>query len=35
MDRIFIIPKDKITRARAKDVIYGPITCLNTPEKIE
>jgi hypothetical protein len=35
MDTIFFIPKDKVPRARGKDVTYGPITCLIRPEKIE
>jgi hypothetical protein len=33
MDAIFFIPKDKVLRARAKDVTYGLITCLIRPEK--
>ncbi len=33
MDTIFFIPKDKVPRARAKDVTYGLITCLIRPEK--
>ncbi len=32
---IFFIPKDKVPRARAKDVTYGLITCLIRPKKIE
>jgi hypothetical protein len=32
---ISIIPRDKVLRARAKDVTYGLITCLIRPEKIE
>jgi hypothetical protein len=34
-DMIFFIPKDKVPRARAKDVTYGLITCLIRPKKIE
>jgi hypothetical protein len=34
MDTIFFIPKDKVLRARAKDIMYGLITCLIRPEKI-
>jgi hypothetical protein len=30
---IFFIPKDKVLRARAKDITYGLITCLIRPEK--
>ena len=33
IDTIFFIPKDKVPRARAKDVTYGLITCLIRPEK--
>jgi hypothetical protein len=33
MDTIFFIPKDKVSRARAKDVTYGLITCLIRTEK--
>ncbi len=33
MDTIFFIPKDKVPRARAKDITYGLITCLIRPEK--
>jgi hypothetical protein len=33
MDTIFFIPKNKVPRARAKDVTYGLITCLIRPEK--
>jgi hypothetical protein len=33
MDTIFFIPKDKVPRARAKDVTYGLITCLIRPEE--
>ncbi len=33
MDAIFFIPKDKVPRARAKDIRYGLITCLIRPEK--
>jgi hypothetical protein len=32
-DTIFFIPKDKVPRARAKDVTYGLITCLIRLEK--
>jgi hypothetical protein len=32
-DTIFFIPKDKVLRARAKDVTYGLVTCLIRPEK--
>jgi hypothetical protein len=32
-DTIFLIPMDKVPRARAKDVTYGLITCLIRPEK--
>jgi hypothetical protein len=35
MDMILFIPKDKGRGVRAKDVTYGPITCLIRPEKIE
>jgi hypothetical protein len=35
MDTIFFIPKDKVPRARAKDVTYGLITCLIRPEKTD
>jgi hypothetical protein len=35
MDAIFFIPKDKIPRARAKDITYGLITCLIRPEKTD
>ncbi len=34
-DTIFLIPKDKVPRARAKDVTYGLIICLIRPEKIQ
>ncbi len=34
-DTIFFIPKDKVPRARAKDVTYGLITCLIRPKKID
>ncbi len=34
-DTIFFIPKDKVLRARAKDVTYGLITCLIRPEKTD
>ncbi len=33
MDMIFFIPKDRVPRARAKDVTYGLITYLIRPEK--
>jgi hypothetical protein len=33
MNTTFFIPKDKVPRARAKDVTYGLITCLIRPEK--
>jgi hypothetical protein len=33
MDAIFFIPKDKVPRARAKDITYGLITCHIRPEK--
>jgi hypothetical protein len=32
-DTIFFIPKNKVLRARAKDITYGLITCLIRPEK--
>jgi hypothetical protein len=32
-DTIFFIPKDKVPRSRAKDVMYGLITCLIRPKK--
>jgi hypothetical protein len=35
MDTVFFIPKDKVPQARAKDVMYGLITCLIRPKKIE
>jgi hypothetical protein len=35
MDTIFFIPKDKVPRARAKDITYGLITCLIRPEKTD
>jgi hypothetical protein len=35
MGTIFFIPKDKVPRARAKDVTYGLITCLIRLKKIE
>jgi hypothetical protein len=35
MDTIFFIPKDKVPRARAKDVTYSLITCLIRPEKTD
>jgi hypothetical protein len=35
MDTIFFIPKDKVPRTRAKDVMYGLITCLIRPEKTD
>ncbi len=34
-DTIFFIPRDKVPRARAKDITYGLITCLIRPKKIE
>jgi hypothetical protein len=34
-DMIFCIPKDKVPRARAKDVTYSLIICLIGPKKIE
>jgi hypothetical protein len=34
-DTIFFIPKEKVLRARAKDVMYSLITCLIRPEKTE
>jgi hypothetical protein len=34
-DTIFVIPKDKVPRARAKDTTYSLITCLIRPEKIK
>jgi hypothetical protein len=34
-DTIFFIPKDKVPRARAKDVTYSLITCLIRPEKTD
>jgi hypothetical protein len=34
-ETIFLIPKDKVPRARAKDVTYGLIPCLIRPEKIK
>ncbi len=34
MDTIFFIPKDKVPRARAKDVTYGLITCLKSQRKL-
>jgi hypothetical protein len=34
-DTIFFIPKDKVPRARAKDLTHGLITCLIMPKKIE
>jgi hypothetical protein len=33
MGTIFFIPKDKVPRAREKDVTYGLVTCLIRPEK--
>ncbi len=35
MDTIFFIPKDKVPRARMKDVRYGLITCSIRPKKTE
>ncbi len=32
-DTIFFIPKDKVPRARTKDITYGLITCLIRPKK--
>ncbi len=34
-DMIFFIPRDRVPRARAKDLTYGLITCLIWPNKIE
>jgi hypothetical protein len=34
-DTIFFISKDKVPRARAKDIMYGLIICLIRPEKTE
>ncbi len=34
-DTIFFIPKDKVPRAKAKDITYGLITCLIRPKKME
>ena len=34
-DTIFFIPRNRLPRARAKDVTYGLITCLIRPKKIE
>jgi hypothetical protein len=34
-DTIFFIPKDKVPRARAKDIMYGLITCLIRPKKTD
>ncbi len=34
-DTIFFIPKDTVPQARAKDVMYGLITCLIRPEKTD
>jgi hypothetical protein len=33
MDTILFNPKDKVPRARAKDIMYGLITCLIRLEK--
>ncbi len=30
---IFFIPKDKVPRARAKDITFGLITCFIRPQK--
>ncbi len=35
MDTIFFIPKDKVLRARAKDVMYSLLICLIKLKKIE
>jgi hypothetical protein len=35
MDTIFFIPKDKVPRARAKDITYSLTTCLIRPEKTD
>ena len=35
MDTIFFIPRNKVKRARAKDVTYCLITCLMRPSEIE
>jgi hypothetical protein len=35
MDTIFYTPKDKVPRARAKDITYGLITSLIRPEKTD
>jgi hypothetical protein len=32
---IFFIPKDKVPRARVKDVMHALVTCLIRPKKIE
>jgi hypothetical protein len=34
-DTIFFIPRNKVPKARAKDITHGLITCLIRPEKIE
>ncbi len=34
-DTVFFIPKDKVPRARAKDIKYSLITCLIRPEKTD
>jgi hypothetical protein len=34
-DTVFFIPKNKVPRAREKDVTYGLITCLIRPEKTD
>jgi hypothetical protein len=34
-DTIFFNLKDKLPRARAKDIMYSLITCLIRPEKID
>ncbi len=35
MDTIFFIPKDKVLRARVKDVTYSLITCFIRPKNTE
>jgi hypothetical protein len=34
-DTIFLIPRDRVPKARAKDIMYSLITCLIRPKKIE
>ncbi len=34
-DTIFFIPRDKVQQDRAKDIMYGLITCLVCPEKLD